>query len=149
MGALGRNYSGKWIVRQRVLDVMFFATEMFPAWHSGPSVFIIALSPVFRMKLRLALVVLSCVISVVTGWVLSRSSSTPVSSNKRARPLIGLSLDTLKEERWQRDRDNFVKKAADLGADVKVHSANGSSRRCGLCVRISGSRKPFQIVRPL
>ena len=81
------------------------------------------------MKLRLALVVLSCLISVVTGLVLSRSGSPPVGSNKRARPLIGLSLDTLKEERWQRDRDNFVKKAGELGADVKVQSANGDDVR--------------------
>jgi D-xylose transport system substrate-binding protein len=81
------------------------------------------------MKLRLALVVLCCVISVVTGLVLSRTGATPQSSSKRARPLIGLSLDTLKEERWQRDRDNFVKKAAELGADVKVQSANGDDVR--------------------
>jgi len=38
---------------------------------------------------------------------------------------IGLSLDTLKEERWQRDRDLFVAKAKGLGADVLVQSANG------------------------
>ncbi|HSI10752.1 MAG TPA: substrate-binding domain-containing protein [Chthoniobacter sp.] len=81
------------------------------------------------MKLRLALVVISCVISVITGWVLSRTGSTPIGSSKRARPLIGLSLDTLKEERWQRDRDNFVKKATELGADVKVQSANGDDVR--------------------
>lgn len=81
------------------------------------------------MKLRVALVVLSCLLSVVIGLVLSRSGSTTVSGNKRARPLIGLSLDTLKEERWQRDRDNFVKRAAELGADVQVQSANGDDVR--------------------
>ena len=37
---------------------------------------------------------------------------------------IGLSLDTLKEERWQRDRDTFVAKAQALGAEVIVLSAN-------------------------
>jgi D-xylose transport system substrate-binding protein len=52
-----------------------------------------------------------------------------VTSIKRARPLVGLSLDTLKEERWQRDRDNFVKKTQELGADVKVQSANGDDVR--------------------
>ncbi len=79
--------------------------------------------------MRVALVVLSCLISVVIGVVLSRSGAGPVSSTKRVRPLIGLSLDTLKEERWQRDRDNFVKKVADLGVDVKVQSANGDDVR--------------------
>ena len=40
------------------------------------------------------------------------------------KPRIGLSLDTLKEERWQRDRDTFVAKAQALGAEVIVLSAN-------------------------
>ncbi len=81
------------------------------------------------MKLRLVLVVLSCLISVATGVVLSRSGTGPATAAKRERPLIGLSLDTLKEERWQRDRDNFVKKAGELGADVKVQSANSDDVR--------------------
>lgn len=38
---------------------------------------------------------------------------------------IGLSMDTLKEERWQRDRDFFVKQAEALGAQVLVQAANG------------------------
>ncbi len=42
----------------------------------------------------------------------------------KAKPRIGLSLDTLKEERWQRDRDTFVAKAQALGAEVIVLSAN-------------------------
>jgi D-xylose transport system substrate-binding protein len=37
---------------------------------------------------------------------------------------IGLSLDTLKEERWQHDRDLFVAHAQELGADVLVQAAN-------------------------
>ena len=40
---------------------------------------------------------------------------------------IGLSLDTLKEERWQRDRDAFVARAAELGAKVLVQSANNNA----------------------
>jgi D-xylose transport system substrate-binding protein len=51
-------------------------------------------------------------------------------SNKAAlpaqepRPKIGLLMDTLQEgERWQRDRDLFVERAKDLGADVLVESA--------------------------
>lgn len=39
--------------------------------------------------------------------------------------LIGLSMDTLKEERWHRDRDMFVAKAEALGAKVIVQAANG------------------------
>lgn len=40
---------------------------------------------------------------------------------------IGLAMDTLKEERWQRDRDLFVKKAQELGAEVLVQAANGNA----------------------
>src|SRR5580765_4874353 len=39
---------------------------------------------------------------------------------------IGLSLDTLKEERWQRDRDMIVARAEELGARVLVQAANGN-----------------------
>jgi D-xylose transport system substrate-binding protein len=45
---------------------------------------------------------------------------------KKTGPIkIGFSMDTLKEERWQRDRDLFVARAADLGAEVLVQAANG------------------------
>ena len=38
---------------------------------------------------------------------------------------IGMSIDDLRLERWQKDRDIFVKKAEALGAKVLVQSANG------------------------
>jgi D-xylose transport system substrate-binding protein len=38
---------------------------------------------------------------------------------------IGLLLDSLKEERWKRDRDLFVERAKELGAQVVVREANG------------------------
>jgi len=38
---------------------------------------------------------------------------------------IGLSMDDLRLERWQHDRDLFVAKAKELGAEVLVQSANG------------------------
>jgi D-xylose transport system substrate-binding protein len=50
-------------------------------------------------------------------------------SNKNSgRIRIGLSMDTLKEERWQRDRDLFVERAKELGADVLVQSADGDDK---------------------
>jgi D-xylose transport system substrate-binding protein len=39
---------------------------------------------------------------------------------------IGFSMDTLKEERWQRDRDLVVKFAEEMGAKVLVQAANGN-----------------------
>lgn len=42
------------------------------------------------------------------------------------RPLrIGLSMDSLRVERWKRDRDLFVARAEELGAEVFVQSADG------------------------
>lgn len=38
---------------------------------------------------------------------------------------IGLSIDSLVIERWQRERDLFVNKATELGANVNVQNANG------------------------
>ena len=47
----------------------------------------------------------------------------------KEKPVIGLSLDTLKEERWQRDRDTFTAEAEKLGATVIVQSANSDDTR--------------------
>jgi D-xylose transport system substrate-binding protein len=47
---------------------------------------------------------------------------------KKGTIRIGLSMDTLKEERWQRDRDLFLARARELGAEVLVQSANGDDR---------------------
>lgn len=43
------------------------------------------------------------------------------------KPLIGMSFDSFLIERWQRDRDVFVSTASELGAEVNVQIANGSS----------------------
>lgn len=76
------------------------------------------------MNVRIGLVIVSCLLSVATGWVISRSGSGGSQQSERTRPLIGLSMDTLKEERWQVDRDLFVAQATALGAEVLVQSAN-------------------------
>src|SRR5438034_5623173 len=81
------------------------------------------------MKSRVLLVIASCVVSVITGLVLSRGGSSTEGVKARAKPLIGLSMDTLKEERWQGDRDLFVARAQELGAEVLVQSANSDDTR--------------------
>lgn len=42
---------------------------------------------------------------------------------------IGFSMDTLQEERWQKDRDLFVAMAEKLGATVEVQSANSDDAK--------------------
>lgn len=82
------------------------------------------------MNMRVLLVIVSCVLSVVTGLVLSRGGSGAGNGGPvRARPLIGLSMDTLKEERWQVDQRLFTQRAKALGADVVVLSANSDDTR--------------------
>ncbi len=60
--------------------------------------------------------------------VLLLSLAAPLFAS-REKPVIGLSLDTLKEERWQRDRDTFIDEAKKLGATVIVQSANSDDTR--------------------
>ena len=77
------------------------------------------------MKTRLALVAVSLLLSVLIGLSLGRLGHGASTAQTKRGPLIGLSLDTLKEARWQADRDMFVKSAGELGATVQVLAANG------------------------
>lgn len=70
-----------------------------------------------------ALVVGSLILSVLIGLSLSRGDGAVEPQGSR-QILIGLSLDTLKEARWQADRDMFVKRAEELGARVLDLAAN-------------------------
>lgn len=80
------------------------------------------------MKPRIALVILSLALSLLIGLTLHRGSGGAEVKKGRA-PLIGFAMDTLKEERWQIDRDLFVARARALGAEVLVQSANGDDIR--------------------
>ncbi|MEI8196386.1 MAG: substrate-binding domain-containing protein [Phycisphaerae bacterium] len=75
------------------------------------------------MDIRNVLMVISLALSVVLGLLLGRGNLAP-SAGGAGRAKIGLSLDTLKEARWQADRDLFAAKCGELGADVLVNSAN-------------------------
>jgi D-xylose transport system substrate-binding protein len=77
------------------------------------------LSPfVFRRAL-----VASVALAALAGTSCSKQEAAG-SSTAAKKIVIGLSLDTLKEERWQNDRDIFVAEAKKLGAEVIVLSAN-------------------------
>lgn len=65
-----------------------------------------------------------CVLGALAATVLA-----PLAHASKSNPVIGLSLDTLKEERWQSDRDTFVAAAEKLGAKVIVQSANSDDTR--------------------
>lgn len=78
------------------------------------------------MKSRITLVLASLLLSVLVGLSLSRGRDDAGGErDARRAPVIGLSMDTLKEARWQGDRDTFVERAGELGARVEVLAANG------------------------
>jgi len=82
------------------------------------------------MSVKSFLVIASMALSVLIGVVLGRQGTAGDGVAPDARPVrIGLSLDTLKEARWTRDRDAFVAQAGTLGAEVTVLSANGDDNR--------------------
>lgn len=51
------------------------------------------------------------------------AAETPTRAGGPVR--IGFSMDTLKEERWQRDKDLITRRAQELGATIDVQVANG------------------------
>src|SRR5215218_7914712 len=56
----------------------------------------------------------------------AQNSGSTGGAARSAKIRIGFSMDTLKEERWQKDRDLFVARAEELGAEVLVQAADGN-----------------------
>jgi D-xylose transport system substrate-binding protein len=75
------------------------------------------------VNIRIPLVIISLVVSVLIGLTFAKGG-VDAAGPDRDTITIGLSLDTLKEARWQADRDMFVKRAGELGAEVLVLAAN-------------------------
>ncbi len=65
----------------------------------------------------------------VSGSDQTNSGGTTSGARKKKGPnetiSIGFSMDTLKEERWQRDKDLVEKRAKELGHQISVQVANG------------------------
>ncbi|WP_025027291.1 D-xylose ABC transporter substrate-binding protein [Caldalkalibacillus mannanilyticus] len=89
-------------------------------------------------KLFMLCLILTMVFSLVacsTGDNATPSNSSGDAANNNSEQAsdkkikIGFSLSTLAEERWQRDRDYFVAKAEELGAEVLVQGANGDDTK--------------------
>lgn len=79
---------------------------------------------------RLLSAVLLVSFAIVVGACVSNNQPTNnTAARKKKGPnepvLIGFSMDTLKEERWQRDKDLVEKHAKELGMQVLVQVANG------------------------
>ncbi|HVY24524.1 MAG TPA: substrate-binding domain-containing protein [Steroidobacteraceae bacterium] len=69
------------------------------------------------------LTIVSLILSALICLTLLRGNGATAGNAQKIR--IGLSMDTLKEPRWQIDQKFFVERATQLGANVTVSSANG------------------------
>lgn len=57
------------------------------------------------------------------------NSSSSKDKDSKGKIVIGFSMATLQEERWQKDRDFFVAAAEALGAEVNVQAANNDDAK--------------------
>src|SRR5712692_1632609 len=66
---------------------------------------------------------------LIAGACVSGTQTNTGGAKKRKGPnepvVIGFSMDTLKEERWQRDKELVEKRAREVGATLNVQVANG------------------------
>src|SRR4026207_396746 len=81
------------------------------------------------MQRRILLLCL-LVLGLTAGACVPGTQQTNNGPRKKKGPTeqikIGFSMDTLKEERWQRDKDLVEKRAKEIGAELNVQVANGS-----------------------
>ncbi len=77
------------------------------------------------LALMSLLIAAGCVSAPPDGNAGSNTGGTN-GANKSGRVQIGFLMDTLKEERWQRDKALFEARAKELGADVFTQVANGN-----------------------
>jgi D-xylose transport system substrate-binding protein len=80
-----------------------------------------------RSLSRLALAACALLAAGLVGCSKQPAAAGGAGSTTGKKIVIGLSLDTLQEERWQHDRDIFVAAAEKLGATVVVQSANSDN----------------------
>ena len=78
-------------------------------------------------RLTLTLMLLAALISgaCVSGTQQTNTGTARKKKGPNDPVVIGFSMDTVKEERWQRDKDLVEKRAKELGMQVYVQVANG------------------------
>lgn len=78
------------------------------------------------MRKRISCIALICICLLGSvGCSASYSDQTPLPETENNKIKIGLSFDSFVIERWQREKDIFVSRAQELGAEVNVQDANG------------------------
>ena len=81
------------------------------------------------MRRSTSIVLLFLLSLIISGCVSSTQPNNAGVTRKKKGPndpvVIGFSMDTLKEERWQKDKDLAEKRAKELGMQLLVQVANG------------------------
>ncbi|WP_113672945.1 substrate-binding domain-containing protein [Vallitalea guaymasensis] len=77
-----------------------------------------------KRKLKVIIAIVSLLIIIAGTMIVVAMNSKKDQKVKDDTIKIGLSIDSLVIERWQRDRNIFVAKAKELGAEVLVLNAN-------------------------
>lgn len=78
------------------------------------------------MRKRSSILTLFCICLLgSSGCSTSQYDKTQVREVKDTKIKIGLSVDSFILERWQREKDIFISRAGELGAEVNVQDANG------------------------
>ncbi len=92
--------------------------------------------PTAKSKVYLKLLPIFCVLTVCLVMLFGCADPSAPKKSEDAddtagvqKIKIGLSMDSLRVERWQKDRDIFTAEAEKLGAEVIVQSADGDERR--------------------
>ena len=91
--------------------------------------------PIPKSKVYLKLLPIFCVLTACLVMLFGCADPSAPKKSEKAdttaaqKIKIGLSMDSLRVERWQKDRDIFTAEAEKLGAEVIVQSADGDERR--------------------
>ena len=78
-----------------------------------------------QTKLLMALMLIALLVAAGCVSAPDQNSGGGGAQNKSGKVRIGFLMDTLKEERWQRDKDLFEARGKELGVEVLTQVANG------------------------
>jgi len=83
----------------------------------------------FKKSILAALIVVLVFTMAACSSGNNEEKSSGNSKDSSGKVVIGFSMATLQEERWQKDRDFFVAAAEKLGAEVNVQAANNDDAK--------------------
>jgi D-xylose transport system substrate-binding protein len=84
-----------------------------------------------KKRLLVGLIIILVVVAAIIGVLYYRQTpiAIPVAEKPQENILIGFSMGTLQEERWQRDKEEFLKRADELGVVVDLQDSNNNTEK--------------------